>query len=75
MVQALGDLHSSRNVKYLTNGQLHLGARFTKAVCDSLVTEFFNVEETTFCSDVGVPQVFDSVDDRGADSSSDTVVV
>ena len=40
-----------------------------------LVADLFNVEETALCADVGFAQVLDAVDDGGADSTSDTVVV
>ena len=42
---------------------------------DSLVTDLFNVEETAVVSDVALANILDTVDDGGADSKCDTVVV
>jgi hypothetical protein len=40
-----------------------------------LVTDFLNIEKTNFCSDVGIAEVLDTVDDGGADSEGDAVIV
>ena len=66
----MGDLHSSKNEKYLFISLTDITVEES-----SLVTELFNVEHATFCSDVRVPQIFDSVDDCSSDSSGDSVVV
>lgn len=51
----------------------------SKSLCavsgDILVTNFLNIEETTFCSDIGLPKIFQTVDDGGPDSASDAIVV
>jgi hypothetical protein len=70
IVHAFGDLHSSKNEKYLNVSLID-----TREEESSLVTELFNVEHATFCSDVCIPQVLNSVDDGSSDSSSDSVVV
>ena len=70
IVHAFGDLHSSKNEKYLS---VSLVDRYKGA--SSLVTELFDVEHATFCSDVCVPQVFNSVDNGSSNSSGDSVVV
>ena len=70
IVHAFGDLHSSKNEKYLFVSLIEKDEEES-----SLVTELFDVEHATFCSDVCVPQVFNSVDDGGSDSSGDSVVV
>ena len=70
IVHAFGDLHSSKNEKYLFVSLIDLDRRMS-----SLVTELLNVEHATFCSDVCVPQIFDSVDNGSSDSSGDSVIV
>ena len=70
IVHAFGDLHSSKNEKYLF---VSLIDRCKEA--SSLVTELLDMEHATFCSDVCVPQVFNSVNDGSPDSSGDSVVV
>jgi len=70
IVHAFGDLHSSKNEKYLF---VSLIDRYKGA--SSLVTELLDVEHATFCSDVCVPQVFNTVDDGSSDCSGDSVVV
>jgi len=40
-----------------------------------LVSHFFNVEQATSNANIGLPKIFDSVDDGGANSECDTVVI
>ena len=70
IVHAFGDLHSSKNEKYLFVSLIDI-----REEGSSLVTELLDVEHSTFCSDVCIPQVFNSVDDGSSDSSGDSVVV
>ena len=70
IVHAFGDLHSSKNEKYLSVSLIDI-----REEGSSLVTELLNVEHSTFCSDVCIPQVFNSVDNGSSDSSGDSVVV
>lgn len=40
-----------------------------------LITDLFDVEQTTFCADIRIAKIFDSIDNRGTNGKSDTVVV
>ena len=65
MVQALGERHSVRKVKYLQNGK---PKKQKHALFDSLVTNFFNHEEATLCAHVGFPQVLHPINNGSSDS-------
>ena len=60
-MHAFGVEHSVRKVKYLEQIQRREACEGGKNV---LVAHLFDVEETALRSDVGLPEVFQSVDDR-----------
>lgn len=75
MVQAFGDLHSVRKVKYLNHACQSAGRYRYKLVLDVLVAELFNVEEAAFGADVAFPKIFDSVHNCRTNCAGNAVVI
>lgn len=41
----------------------------------ALISHFFDVEQSASCAHIGFPQILDSVNDGGANSECDTVII
>lgn len=67
----MGDVHSSRKVKYLEDGQQ----------CDrvdgnnQLIAQLIDMEQATLGPDINISKVLDPVHNRGTNSSGDTIVI
>ena len=74
-MHAFGVVQAVRKVKYLEQSAMRSLERCLVDNGHVLVPYFFDVEQSTSSAHIGFPKIFDSVNDGGANSECDTVVI
>jgi len=74
IVQAFGVLHSVKKVKYLIFSQ-DVICQSIDMNADLLITNFFNIKQTTSSANITFSQIFNPIDNRCTDGKSDAIIV